>query len=34
MRINSNLSKGMRMCISLLIIMCFPVNTDAQFWKK
>ena len=34
MRFNLNFSKGMRICITFLIIMCFPINSDAQFWKK
>ena len=34
MRFNANFTKGMRICITFLIIMCFPLHSNAQFWKK
>lgn len=34
MKFNANLSKGMRVCITLFIVVCIPTNLDAQFWKK
>ena len=34
MKFFSVMKKGMRIGITLFIILCFPVNSDAQFWKK